>query len=89
MYYTYHIESMYGDPVTIQASIHHMKDLGDRETPPYEEAWIDSITHKGKQVSDEVLERYFSILHGCHMPWEAIEEMIIEDYEKEVCHEIL
>ncbi len=77
----YEIEPMYGSkPVELEYDVHYSYDPGDRDTPPDEDCYIESIKHRGREVSEEALIRLFSIHHGCHMTWEKIEEIILEHY---------
>ncbi len=80
----YEIEPMYGNkPVELEYEVHYSYDPGDRDTPPYEEWWIKTIKHRGREVDPEALIRLFSIHHGCHMTWESIESMICEHWEEQ------
>ncbi len=83
--HTYRIKAMFGKDIDLDVDIWHFHCPGDRDTPKYEETEIEGITKDGRPVSTAALERYFSILHGCHMNYETIAAMIIEDFEK--CHE--
>lgn len=83
--YTYEIEPLYGNkPVELMYEVHYSYCPGDRSTPEYEECFIESIKHKGKEVKPEVLERLFSIHHGCHMTLETILQMILEDWDRQI-----
>jgi hypothetical protein len=77
----YEIEPMFGNkPVEIEYDVHYSFDPGNRDTPPNMECSIESIRHRGREVSEEALIRLFSIHHGCHMPYEKIEEMLLENW---------
>ena len=88
MSYFYYIEPLYGEiEVELEYDVYYDYCPGDYSTPEYEECWIESIKHRGKEVSTEALERLFSMHHGCHMSWEKIEEIVLEDWTEHMVKE--
>ena len=88
MSYFYYIEPLYGEiEVELEYDVYYDYCPGDRDTPPACDCYVEYILHKGKEVSEEALVRLFSIHHGCHMPPEAIHQILIEAWEDEIARE--
>ena len=66
------------DGAELQYDVRHKFWPGDCDTPPVEDIDIKYIRHKGKDVPDEVLERYFSLYHGRSVNIDEVYDTIIE-----------
>ncbi len=75
--HTYHLEN-----IALDVELFYSHCEGDRDTPPCTDAWVDKITHKGRETSLEATARLMATLYGCHITEEEAERMIIEDWHE-------
>ncbi len=81
MKHTYTIQALYGRDIELECEVIHAPETNTY--PGHDEWWIENVYKNGKLIEWDVLIRYFSILYGCHMSEEEIEEIILDDYTAE------
>ncbi len=77
----YTIEAMYGKDIDVMVEVCHDYSPETNTYPGHNEWWIENVYKNGRLVEWDVLVRYFSILHGCYMNEENIEEIILDHIE--------